>query len=221
MEKNNLLSGIISASALVFAISACGPEPGDSRFEEDGTGQTQNDGGLRDPNEDEDPIGPGPDLGMDPEDAEEPDPGMEPPDEPEDPAGGLAPFDNDSLQAPAISELLRITGLRQLAYADQISAEAGDDADFIEFQLPNASNPLQRITVRLDCDFDLPDSGGQVRVTLHEDGELDPGQMVLCNEGEQDLTVDNTKVQTAMVHFSITPDFQTRVDYELTIIGFR
>lgn len=132
----------------------------------------------------------------------------------------VAPFDNDSLQNPAVSELLRITGLRRLEYIDQISALLGDADDFVEFELPNNSNPSSRIRVKLDCDIEGDDSG-QVRVTLYEDGEIDHTLRVLCNEGEKDLTVDNTKVQTARIYFAVTPGDQALVTYHLTVIGFR
>jgi len=180
--------------------------------------------GLAPPNEgaDEAPDA-GPDDGIDPpvDGGDVLDPGDEQDEDTLDPSELLAPFDNDSLQAPAVSEFLRPTGLRELLYIDQVSAEAGDGSDFIEFELPNNSNPSQRIRVRLDCEFEPSEAGGQVRATLFENGEEDPGNMVLCNDGEKDLTIDNTKVQTARVHFSIPPDAQTLVTYHLTVIGFR
>lgn len=210
------------------ALIACGGpeglEPGGMNPNRDPSGDL----GQPGPNEpDPDPF----DEGEEPidemdnpiDEAEDPDPNEEDPVEDDDGVDPLrvAPFDNDSLQNPGVSELLRITGRRELGYLDQISALQGDAEDFVEFQLPNSSNPAQPIQVELLCTYDGPAGNVQGRVTFHEDGVIDPGQMVLCNEGLVNLTVDNTKVHTAMVHFGIPPQEQTLLDYELVIIGFR
>jgi hypothetical protein len=135
----------------------------------------------------------------------------------------IAPLDGDSLQAPAVSEFLRITGTRELVYFDQVSAQQGDADDWVEFELPNNSNRNQRITAELQCEFSGIEPGNaQVRVTVFEDGVENLSLLVFCNDGPTNLTVDNTKVQTARVHFSIQPvDGQVLVDYQLRIVGFR
>jgi hypothetical protein len=146
-----------------------------------------------------------------------------PVDEAPDLSAFIAPFDNDSLQNPAVSEFMSPTGNRELVYFDQVSALEGDGDDWIEFELPNNSNSAQRIRVELRCEFSGQASqNAQVRVTLWEDGEEDLTLRALCNDGLRELTVDNTKVQTARISFSVPPvDAQVLVDYELRILGFR
>jgi hypothetical protein len=143
-------------------------------------------------------------------------------------AGGMgvdliAPLDNDSLQNPAVSEFLSITGTRDFAYTDQISSPMGDMEDFVEFEFPNNSNPAQQVRITLDCTFSEAENGAQVRATVWEDGVEDIGLRADCNDGEQILTVDNTKVQTVRIYFSVGPtgDEQTLVDYTITIVGFQ
>ena len=64
----------------------------------------------------------------------------------------IAPFDNDSAANPAVDEFLSITNTREIVYTDQISAEDGDNEDFVQFELPNASNPNQNMGISIDCD---------------------------------------------------------------------
>ena len=143
-------------------------------------------------------------------------------------AGGMAgnliaPLDNDSLQNPAVSEFLSITGTRDFAYTDQISYPMGDTEDFVEFEFPNNSNTAQQVMITLDCTFSEAQNGAIVSATVWEDGVEDIGLRADCNDGEQTLTVDNTKVQTVRIYFSGTPtdDEQTLVDYTITIVGFQ
>ena len=64
----------------------------------------------------------------------------------------IAPFDNDSAANPAVDEFLSITNTREIVYTDQISAEDGDNEDFVQFELPNNSNPNQNMGISIDCD---------------------------------------------------------------------
>lgn len=130
-----------------------------------------------------------------------------------------APFDNDSLQSPAEEHFLRITGERQLIYTEEISNPAGDPEDFVEFELPNNSNPSQAIFVTLDCAI-TGDDHAVARVDILEDGVFDGTLSVLCNDGEKTLTVDNTAIQTARISISSAGE-ATHVDYTLTVVGFR
>lgn len=163
-----------------------------------------------DPSEPVDPVDP-----VDPTDPVDPsEPGVDP--------ALVAEFDNDALRNPAVSTFLSITGNRRLDHTGQISADQGDAEDWVEFELPNNSNPAHRITVELQCAF-ITDGldEGQVRVTLFEDGEEETTLTAACNEGPRDLTVDNGKVQSARIYFSVAPEAQTLVDYTLSVVGFR
>ncbi|NKQ35904.1 MAG: SH3 domain-containing protein [Chloroflexi bacterium] len=130
----------------------------------------------------------------------------------------IAPFDNDSLQNPATSVFLSITGNRNFNYSDAISYEEGDQDDWIEFEFPNNSNPNQVVWITLDCAISGSDSA-QVRATIYEDGGQTT-KIVLCNQGETQLTVDNTKTQQVRIHFGIT-DENVYATYTLTVVGFR
>jgi hypothetical protein len=133
----------------------------------------------------------------------------------------IAPPDNDSLPMPAVSVLLRSRGSRDFSYADQISTPMGDTEDWVEFEFPNNSNTAQQVSIALDCVFSEAENGAQVRATVWEDGVEDLGLLAICNGGEPTLTVDNTKVQSLRIYFTIDPtdDAQTLVDYNLTVVG--
>ncbi len=64
----------------------------------------------------------------------------------------IAPFDNDSAANPAVDEFLSITNTREIVYTDQISAEDGDDEDFVQF-VPEQQQPQpeDRDRNRLRC----------------------------------------------------------------------
>jgi hypothetical protein len=130
----------------------------------------------------------------------------------------VAPDDNDTLEEPAESHFLSITGEREFTYSDEISSPEGDDLDFIEFEFPNNSNTAQVVRITLDCAFegDL-EAVGAARIL--EDGEAGTLR-VQCNEGEQTLTVNNTKVQTARVEIT-TAAGPTHLEYTLTVVGFQ
>ena len=132
--------------------------------------------------------------------------------------GQIAPFDNDSLQNPAVSVFLSITGNRNFNYSDAISYEGGDQDDWVEFEFPNNSNPNQIVWITLECAISGSDSA-QVRATVYEDGGQTT-KIVLCNQGETQLTVDNTKTQQVRIHFGIT-DENVYATYTITVVGFR
>lgn len=102
--------------------------------------------------------------------------------------------------------------------SDAISHPSGDDSDFIEFELPNNSNPNQNVFVTLDGFVDSQ-SDAVVHATLFEDG-VETNTRVLLNEGEVTITVDNTKVQTLRVAFTSVDDV-AHLDYTLTVVAFR
>lgn len=128
----------------------------------------------------------------------------------------VAALDNDNAAQPARDEFLSITGTRQLIHSDEISYPAGDQADFVRFELPNNSNSSQRVTFSLDCAIDgQPDA--IVRAVVTEDGK--PVGFVTCNEGPRDLTVNNTQVQDVQITFA-SVNAATYVDYTLTVSPF-
>lgn len=112
---------------------------------------------------------------------------------------------------------MSITGVREFGHTDEISFPNGDADDFVEFELPNNSNPAQRIQVELDCALE-GELDAIVRATLFEDG-IATTRSVRCNEGRVDLTVDNTRVQSLRIAFSVVSD-PTFVDYTLRVIAF-
>lgn len=130
----------------------------------------------------------------------------------------IAPFDNDSLQNPAVSVFLSPTGSRNFSHTNDISFENGDQDDWIEFEFPNNSNANQAVWITLNCTISGSDSA-QVRATIYENG-VQTTQIVLCNEGEKQLTVDNTKTQQVRIHFGI-PAPNTYATYTITVVGFR
>jgi hypothetical protein len=130
----------------------------------------------------------------------------------------VAPPDNDSQQNPAVSHFLSITGTRNFTYANEVSAPTGDTEDFVAFEFPNNSNPSQVVRVTLACTITgAADAVGTVEIFEDEVlGTLN----VLCNAGQQTLTVNNTKVQTARIRFS-RADEPSHLAYTLTVVGFQ
>jgi hypothetical protein len=136
----------------------------------------------------------------------------------------IAPFDNDSADNPAVDEFLSITGTRELAYTDQISAEEGDAEDFVQFVLPNNSNPNQRIEIDIDCDV-YGDQSVFARIELlNVDGNDTTrinGGPFDCNEGPFPVTVRNDQVQLARIHVQGVPQEQTLIEYTVVVTPFR
>ncbi len=135
----------------------------------------------------------------------------------------IAPFDNDSAANPAVDEFLSITNTREIVYTDQISAEDGDNEDFVQFELPNASNPNQRIEVSLDCDV-FGDQNVFARVELlnvdRNDATRINGGPIDCNEGVFFVTVQNDQVQLARIHVQGVPKEQTLIEYTIVVAPF-
>jgi len=135
----------------------------------------------------------------------------------------IAPFDNDSAADPAVDEFLSITGTRDIVYTDQISAEEGDTQDFVQFKLPNNSNPNQRIAMSIDCDV-FGDEEVFARIELFNvdnDGATRiGGEPVDCNSGELQVTVRNDQVQLARIFVQGVPQEQTLVEYTIVVAPF-
>jgi hypothetical protein len=135
----------------------------------------------------------------------------------------IAPFDNDSAANPAVDEFLSITNTREIVYTDQISAEDGDHEDFVQFKLPNNSNPNQRIEIDIDCDV-FGDETVFARVELlNVDGNDTTrinGGPIDCNEGPFQVTVRNDQVQLARIHVQGVPQEQTLIEYTLVVAPF-
>lgn len=135
----------------------------------------------------------------------------------------IAPFDNDSAANPAVDEFLSITGTREIVYTDQISAEDGDNEDFVQFELPNNSNPNQRIEIDIDCDV-YGDETVFARVELlNVDGNDTTrinGGPFDCNEGPFPVTVRNDQVQLARIHVQGVPQVQTLIEYTFVVSPF-
>lgn len=135
----------------------------------------------------------------------------------------IAPFDNDSAADPAVDEFLSITNTREIVYTDQISAEDGDNEDFVQFELPNNSNPNQRIEIEIDCDV-FGDETVFARVELlNVDGNDETrinGGPIDCNEGPFQVTVRNDQVQLARIHVQGVPQEQTLIEYTLVVAPF-
>lgn len=136
----------------------------------------------------------------------------------------IAPFDNDSAANPAVDEFLSITNTREIVYTDQISAEDGDNEDFVQFELPNNSNPNQNIGIEIDCDV-FGDQEVFARVDLFNvDGNDETrinGGPIDCNEGEFRVTVRNDQVQLARIRVQGVPEEQTLIEYTLVVSPFR
>jgi hypothetical protein len=135
----------------------------------------------------------------------------------------IAPFDNDSAANPAVDEFLSITNTREIVYTDQISAEDGDNEDFVQFELPNNSNPNQRIEIGIDCDV-FGDETVFARVELlnvdGNDATRVNGGPIDCNEGPFQVTVRNDQVQLARIHVQGAPREQTLIEYTLVVAPF-
>jgi hypothetical protein len=135
----------------------------------------------------------------------------------------IAPFDNDSAANPAVDEFLSITNTREIVYTDQISAEDGDNEDFVQFKLPNNSNPNQRIEIEIDCDV-FGDENVFARVELlNVDGSDTTrinGGPIDCNEGPFQVTVRNDQVQLARIYVQGVPQEQTLIEYTLVVAPF-
>lgn len=135
----------------------------------------------------------------------------------------IAPFDNDSAANPAVDEFLSITNTREIVYTDQISAEDGDNEDFVQFELPNNSNPNQNMGIQIDCDV-FGDEEVFARVELlNVDGNDTTrinGGPIDCNEGEFRVTVRNDQVQLARIHVQGVPQEQTLIEYTLVVAPF-
>lgn len=130
--------------------------------------------------------------------------------------GQVAAFDNDSLQNPAVSVFFSPTGNRNFTYGNDVSYADGDQEDWVEFEFPNNANTNQTVRLTLTCAIAGSESA-QLRATIWEDG-VKTTKIVICNQDEQ-LTVDNTKVQQVQIHFGIT-DEGIYATYTLTVVGF-
>lgn len=129
----------------------------------------------------------------------------------------IAPFDNDSLQNPAVSVFLRPTGTRNFTYSNDISYPDGDQDDWVEFEFPNNSNTNQVVWLTLECNI-VSEENVQVIANISENG-VATTKRAFCNNGETQLTVDNTKVQQVRIYFNITGE--AYATYTLTVVGFR
>ncbi len=133
-------------------------------------------------------------------------------------AATIAQFDNDSLQNPAVSVFMSITGNRNFTHSNDVSYPNGDQDDWVEFEFPNNSNTSQQVFITLNCNITGPD-GAQLRATIYEDGQQTT-KIVICGQGEQTLTVDNTKTQQVRIHWGITKE-GIYATYDLTVVGFK
>jgi hypothetical protein len=127
----------------------------------------------------------------------------------------IAEFDNDSVQNPAVEYFMSPTGTRVFYYSNDISFPEGDSEDFVEFRLPNNSNPNSTVWITLDCAIDGPEDT-LVDARIWEDGVESANKRVACNDGEQTITINNTKDQTVRIHFLSVSD-AAYVDYTLTV----
>jgi hypothetical protein len=140
-----------------------------------------------------------------------------------DPLDLIAPFDNDSAANPAMDEFLSITGDRELVYSDLISAEDGDTEDFVQFTLPNNSNPNQRIDVAIECNVEGDtEVFARVEILNVGNGELTKatGGPIDCNDGFVPVTVRNDRDQAVRIYVAGEPDTQTLIEYVLTVAAF-
>lgn len=148
---------------------------------------------------------------------DETDPTNDTPD-PADEELAVAPFDNDSLQNPAVEQFMSPTGTRVLTVDGDISDPEGDTDDWVEFRVPANSNSSQPVWLTLDCSID-GHASDRARVTLYEDG-VQTTRGALCNDGEVSLTIDNTKTQTLRVHFNSVAD-AAYMNYTLVVKAYR
>lgn len=130
----------------------------------------------------------------------------------------VADLDNDSLQNPATAVFFSPTGTKNFTYSNAVSYANGDQEDWVEFEFPNNSNSNQVVWITLDCTI-TGDPAAQLRATIYEDG-TSTNKIVICNQGETQLTVDNTKVQQVRIHWGI-PKEDIYADYTLTVVGFK
>jgi uncharacterized protein YraI len=130
-----------------------------------------------------------------------------------------APFDNDSLQNPAQDVFFSVTGTRNFTYSDAVSYPNGDQEDWVQFEFPNNSNTNQNVWITLSCQLSGNVGNAQLRATIYEDGQQTT-KIVICGQGQQMLTVDNTKVQQVKIHFGITND-GVYATYDLQVVGFQ
>ncbi len=135
----------------------------------------------------------------------------------------VAPFDNDSADNPSVDEFLSITGTREIIFSEVISSEAGDNEDFVQFELPNNSNPNQNMGIQIDCDvFGDQDVTGRVEL-MNVDGNDETrinGGPIDCNEGEFRVTVRNDQVQRARIYVQGLPQEQTLIEYTIIVAPF-
>lgn len=129
-----------------------------------------------------------------------------------------ADFDNDSLQNPATSVFLSLTGTRNFSYSNAVSYPDGDQDDWVEFEFPNNANSSQNVWITLTCTIS-GEPGAQLRATVWENG-VKTTKIVICNNGETQLTVDNTKVQQLQIHWGITRE-GIYADYTVQVVGFK
>ncbi len=129
----------------------------------------------------------------------------------------IAPFDNDSLAAPAQDVFLSITGTREFTHSDEVSFPEGDLSDFVQFNVPQNSNPIQNIRVTLECAV-TGQTDAQLSAVLYEDDELSTTK-IICNDGEQTISINNTKTQSLEVTFSVVAD-ASHASYDLTVDAF-
>jgi hypothetical protein len=137
------------------------------------------------------------------------------------PAGPpIAPFDNDSANNPAQSVFMSITGNRSLTHTDEISWSGGDNEDFVEFELPNGSNPTQRLeSVSLTCTLDGTVGNAVLGAEVLQDGSRVSQGLVLCGDAPTKPTVDNTKPALVRIYFQITNE-GVHGNYTLTVQAF-
>lgn len=128
-----------------------------------------------------------------------------------------APFDNDNILNPAQYVFLRNTGLDELTHTNDISWPAGDLDDWVSFEYPNNSNPTQYTWLTLDCQIE-GQQDAIIRAKIWEDG-VATTKSVRCNEGEQRITIDNTKLQTVQIYFAVVAE-PTYVSYTFHVRGF-
>ena len=98
-----------------------------------------------------------------------------------------------------------------------------DIEDFVQFELPNASNPNQNMGISIDCDV-FGDEEVFARVDLFNvDGNDETrinGVPIDCNAGELRVTVRNDQVQMARVRVQGVPQVQTLIEYTLVVAPF-
>ncbi len=143
--------------------------------------------------------------------------------DPIDPLDLVAPFDNDSAANPSMDEFLSITGDRELVYSDLISSEDGDREDFVQFELPNNSNPNQKIDVGIDCIVEGDtEVFARVEILNVGNGESNAvtGGTIDCNEGFVPVTIRNDRVQAVRIYVQGVPETQTLIEYTLTVDPF-